>query len=464
MLKDLLKNDSHVITRFAPSPTGYMTLGNFRTALFSWLFAMKHHGIFLLRIEDTDQSRSETIYTEQLINDLHIMGLSFDPALVCHQSQRHEIYAQYAKKLENQGDAYFCYCTQEELSLERKIQLGSGVPPRYSGRCRSLSKEDRLLKESQGLKPVLRFRVSDDKISFSDLMMGHKEFFAHTIGDFIITKTDGQATFFFSNAVDDALTGVTHALRGDDHLTNTPRQLLILKKLDLNAPHYGHFPLILGYDHKPLSKRTGSRSIKELLEEGYLPQAIINYLARLGHHVESDELLTLNELVDFFDCQFISKGAAHFDQGQLDFWQKKAFMKLNYDDQYALLNPYLHEIQDVDSFWALVKGNISRSNEIAPWIERLQSPGLLIDKEIFSEYHWNIDHFLLLKANWSSSWAQIVDCLKNKGLKGKSLFMPLRMLLTGVHDGPPLESLYNYIETLVINQRLETLIYEFGSL
>ncbi|NBV28362.1 glutamate--tRNA ligase [bacterium] len=449
-------NTQHgVVTRFAPSPTGYMTIGNFRTALFSYLFAHKHQGVFLVRIEDTDLERSEQIYTDQLFNDLVRMGLQYDPTLVVHQSQRTHLYEEYYQKLINDGLVYPCYCSPDELALERKIQLAQSQPPRYSGRCRNLSHQECQVKEEAGIKPVLRFHVRQEKITFHDEIMGTKEFNSQDIGDFIIKKTDGQATFFFCNAIDDALTGVTHVLRGDDHLTNTPRQILLLQSLKLPIPAYGHFPLILGYDHKPLSKRTGSRSIKELLEEGYLPEAINNYLARLGHHLNSTELYSIQSIADHFTFDSIANSAAHFDQTQLDYWQKQAFARLNGDQARNMLQPYAQQVENLDAFWQLVHPNITKASELPLWIARLHQEQLACSYEQLSSYGWTIEHFEFLLQHWGVAWSTLLAGLKEKELKGKQLFMPLRLLMTGLEDGPPLEPLYQYMKHTTMDARIK---------
>jgi glutamyl-tRNA synthetase len=453
-----------VVTRFAPSPTGFITLGNYRTALFSYLFALKHQGVFLLRIEDTDLERSQESFTQQLMIDLEENGLFFDREQVVYQSQRTMIYEQYYQELIQKEKVYPCYCHPDELALERKLQLAQGIPPRYSGRCRQLSAAERQLKEASGEKPVLRFFVGHDKIAFDDVILGQKEFLAQDIGDFIIKKTDGQATFFFCNAIDDAITGVTHILRGDDHLTNTPRQLLILKSLNLPIPAYGHFPLILGFDHKPLSKRTGSRSIKDLLGAGYLPAALNNYLARLGHHLISTELFSLQQLAEHFDFSAIASGPAHFDQTQLDYWQKQAFAQITEQEKDEILAPYREQITAIDKFWPLVHPNLTRADELPLWIERLHEPKLTFFIQEMMAHGWLSDHLIIAGDSWGKPWPVLLSALKEQGLKGKNLFMPLRLLMTGLEDGPPLEALYEYVAQDMMKQRLQGAIDAFKTL
>lgn len=267
--------EGDVKTRFCPSPTGLMHMGNVRTALFNALLAKSANGCFLLRIEDTDRERSDARYTKALMEDLLWLGLGWQEGPdhhqgngPYHQSERQSIYDDYYQRLETAGVAYPCFCSEEELALQRKIQRSSGRPPRYPGTCRELTDAQREEKFAQGLKPTLRFAVPENEmIAFDDLVRGHQKFDSNDLGDFIIRRADGTPPFLFCNAVDDALMGVTHALRGEDHLTNTPRQLMVLDALGLTGPTYGHIALIVGPDGSPLSKRHGSRSIEELRGE-----------------------------------------------------------------------------------------------------------------------------------------------------------------------------------------------------
>ena len=280
-------------TRFCPSPTGYMHLGNIRTAVFNYLLAKALGGVFLLRIEDTDRERSQSLYSDALQKDLEWLGLHWQEGPY-FQSERQNIYDQYYQQLIDKDLAYPCFCTEEELTLSRKIQRASGKPPRYPGTCAHLTETQIQEKKSSGLIPTLRFRVNDDEvIEFDDLVRGHHRFLGKDIGDFIIRRTDGTSPFMFCNAIDDALMGVTHALRGEDHVANTPRQVLILKALNLPAPQYGHISLIVGPDGSPLSKRHGSQSVQDLRESGYLNIALNNYLARLGHYYEDNRFISL---------------------------------------------------------------------------------------------------------------------------------------------------------------------------
>ncbi len=373
--------------RFSPSPTGLMHFGNLRTALFNVLLAKAHTahsphpGTFLLRIEDTDMARSEQEFTEKLMHDLRWLGLDWQegpgvegPYGPYHQSHRHEIYEKYYQQLIAQKQAYWCYCSETELAIARKSQLAAGKPPRYSGTCRELTPEQQQAKVAKGLKPALRFRIPDNEIiEFDDFIQGPKHFVANDIGDFIIKKADNSASFMFCNAVDDSLMQVSHVMRGEDHLTNTPRQLLILKALRMPAPLYGHMPLILGFDGKPLSKRNGSQSIESLREQGYFPIAINNYLSRLGHHFEHEQLLSLDELGKHFAAKNIGRSPARFDLAQLNHWQKEAIMHASDEEFWQWVAPFVAELvgDHAQAFTTTFKQNCILPTDAKAWAEQI---------------------------------------------------------------------------------------------
>ncbi len=446
-----------VITRFAPSPTGKMTLGNYRTALWAYLFALKAQGQFILRIEDTDRERSQPEYVEALFADLKAMGLAFDPNLVWYQSERSAIYNAYSEELNKKGLVYECFCTQEELALERKIQLAQKTPPRYSGKCRYLSASQKAFLQDSGRHSVLRFCVIEPKVEFTDIILGDKVFFGHDIGDFVIRKSDGEPTFFFCNAIDDALAGVTHALRGEDHLTNTPRQLALIDALDLKRPAYGHLPLILGNDHKPLSKRNGSISISDFLQKGYYPEAINNYCARLGHYIAQKDLMSLEDLAKIFDIKMLSSSAAHFDTTQLDYWQKRAFDSQPHSIHRDLIAQYAPMVTDPAAFLSLTQPHVSLGSEFEEWGIRLHelSTDLVDPKNFaFQDYGWNRDWIEELATHCEEPWAQWIARAQAHAITGRNLFFPLRYLFTGLSDGPKLEPLYNYIDKKLLKNRL----------
>lgn len=450
-------------TRFAPSPTGYMHLGNTRTALFCVLLAKAQQGNFLLRIEDTDQARSEEIFTEQLQADLRWLGLDWQEGPY-FQSQRHEIYDEYYQQLQASGMAYPCFCSDQELAIARKIQLSSGKPPRYAGTCRHLTAEQVAAKQAQGMKATLRFRVPDNQtIKFTDFVRGEQQFQSNEIGDFVIRRSEGTAAFFFCNAIDDALMGVTHVLRGEDHLTNTPRQLMILAALNLAFPSYGHMALIVGSDGSPLSKRHGSRSVKELREEGYLSEAIANYLARLGHYYADNSFMNLQQLAENFAIDNLSKSPARFDASQLLYWQKQAVQHLDND---AIWNWIGEEVQAVvvaehkEIFLQILKANITFPCEALVWAKILFDAELKLEAETKTELQMINAEFwqtaLDAVAEHGVNFKAVSEVIQQKlNVKGKALFHPLRLALTGRTDGPEMVKIFEILGKEKIIQRLK---------
>jgi len=468
MLGDL--KEGEVKTRFCPSPTGLMHLGNVRTALFNALLAKNTEGTFLLRIEDTDRERSDARYDAILQQDLLWLGLEWQEGPghnndhgPYHQSKRQAIYDDYYQRLETIGAVYPCFCSEEELALSRKVQRAAGKPPRYAGTCRHLTEAQCQEKRDAGIMPTLRFRVPADKqIEFDDLVREHQSFDSNTIGDFIVRRANGTPPFLFCNALDDALMGVTHALRGEDHIANTPRQLMLSSVLSLTAPTYGHIALILGDDNSPLSKRNGSRSIEELRKSGYLPNAIINYIARLGHYYGHDDLLSLAELAKQFRIASLSKSPAKFNADQLNYWQKEAVMHLDVLGFWMWMGEAAQESVPEkyrDAFVETVKPNVCFPSEAMRWVDILFSEGLDLSEE----------HNEILKNAAPNYFSCAADYIKKQGvnykgliqhlkedlkIKGKALFMPLRVALTGETAGPELEKIMSLISQEEIQRRL----------
>lgn len=451
-------------TRFAPSPTGWMHFGNFRTALFNFLFANKQKYSFLLRIEDTDQARSTQEYQEDILEDLKWMGLTWNEGPF-YQSQRAEIYDKYYRQLEDQHLAYSCFCSEETLSITRKLQAAAGQPPRYPGTCRNLSKEVVAQRLQAGETATLRFLVPRDEIiEFVDLVKGPQRFAANDIGDFIIRRNDGSASFMFCNAIDDAMMEVTHALRGDDHLANTPRQLMILQSLKLPAPQYGHFAMINGTDGTPLSKRNGSQAVRDLRAQGYLPLAILNYIARLGHYYASNDFLSLEQLEQQFDLAHISTSPARHDIAHLRHWQKEALMRCDNEKIIEIIKPYLNDAipaVKLAEFAELVKDNILMPSDVKIWVDAVMAENLSFsdaDKEILIQA--GVEFFVAalnaVKDNSMITFKELADKVKEQtGAKGKELFMPLRIALTGQSHGPELAKLMAFMSSELIANRFE---------
>jgi nondiscriminating glutamyl-tRNA synthetase len=458
-------------TRFAPSPTGYIHLGNVRTALFNYLLAQSvDQGHFLLRIEDTDATRSSEALSQQLQEDLLWLGLIWDEGPgheggrgPYQQSQRSAIYANYYQQLLDSGQAYRCFCSDQTLVLMRKRQLSQGQPPRYTGVCRHLSAEQIAEKDKKGQTSTLRFRVPNDQtICFTDLVKGEQNFLSHEMGDFILRRSDGTAAFFFCNAIDDALMGVTHVLRGEDHLTNTPRQIMILQALGLAVPTYGHMSLIVGeVNGAPLSKREGSFSVKALREQGYLPGALQNYLARLGHTYENPHYMDLQTLSRQFSTKRLGQSAARYDETQLLYWQKQALATLN-EVQFA---QWLGEVQietvplvKRTAFMQLLRSNVAFPGEALIWADILFTSSLSLNLEAQTALkkvppaYWER---VLAELEGNVDFKTMTQTLQNTlNLKGKALFSPLRLALTGRLDGPELAKIYQLLDPETLRTRI----------
>lgn len=458
-------------TRFAPSPTGRLHLGNMRTALFCALLARSLGGVFLLRIEDTDASRSREDYTVGLMEDLRWLGLEwqeghgvggrFGPY---RQSERRDIYQGFYNALVNADLAYPCFCSDRELKLTRKAQLAAGQAPRYPGTCARLSSQDVRRRLGEGGRPTLRFRVPRDRtVVFDDLVRGTQKFATDTIGDFIIRRADETPAFFFCNAVDDALMEVTHVLRGEDHLTNTPRQLLLLEALQLPAPRYGHIAMLVGEDGSPLSKRHGSRSIQELREAGYLPGAVLNYLGRLGHYYEDNGFMDLDHLAVAFGVEHLGRSPARYDERQLLHWQREAVDHADTPALWAWLasaGGAAVPAQQREAFVDAVKDNITLPDDARHWagvvfgeLPEFDTDSTRVIREAGSAF---FETALAIADEVGLDYAGFAGELKARtGLRGKGLFMPLRIALTGVSEGPELARLMKLMPAAIVRARFE---------
>lgn len=308
-----------VVARFAPSPTGHLHLGGARTAIFNWLLARHYGGKFILRIEDTDIVRSKQEYTDSILSSMRWLGLDWDGELV-YQTQRMDVYRDYVNKLLSSGHAYWCSCTPEEVDKMREDARALGQKPRYNGHCR-----DKNLGPGEGHCVRLRIPASG-KIVFDDMVKGSIATDISELDDMVIQRADGTPTYNMAVVVDDHEMGVTHVLRGDDHISNTPRQILIYEALGLQLPKFGHVPMILGPDRKKLSKRHGARAVIEYEQDGLLPQALVNYLARLGWSHGDQEIFTKDELIEFFNGKNLNPASAAFDPKKLE-WCNSQFMR-----------------------------------------------------------------------------------------------------------------------------------------
>jgi nondiscriminating glutamyl-tRNA synthetase len=444
-------------TRFAPSPTGELHLGNARTALFNFLLARHHGGRFLLRIEDTDTERSREEHTRALIEDLHWLGMEWqagpdreDAKGPYRQSQRGPLYDRYFAQLAARGAVYPCFCSALELQASRRAQLASGRPPRYAGTCRDLTPDQRETKRREGIAPTTRFRVPlGRRIEFLDFVHGAQSVLSDDIGDFVVRRADGTAAFFFCNAVDDAEMGITHVLRGEDHLTNTPRQLMILEALSLRAPSYGHVSLIVGSDGSPLSKRHGATSVREYRERGYLPQAMTNHLFRLGHSSAENGFLSLESMAAAFNSAHLGRAPARFDDQQLLVWQKEAVHRLSPQEALRWLAACLPAGVSEDRLLPLVTAvlpNLILPEDVRPWVSvvfgdlpTLAPSEQQLVQEAGKDYFSVAAQAAAASGNDLAAIASAVRAATGK--KGAALYMPLRVALTGQAHGPELAPL-----------------------
>jgi glutamyl-tRNA synthetase len=459
-----------VRTRFSPSPTGMIHLGNARTALFSALFAKKQDGIFIVRIEDTDMTRSEERFVESLQDDLHWLGIKWQEGPGVHgdhgpywQSQRQSIYAKYYKMLEEKNLIYPCFCTDQELVLARKVQLSQGQAPRYSGTCRKLSQQDIEKNISEGKKPAWRFMVPTHMaIEFMDTVKGPQHFQSDDIGDFIVRRADGTAPFLFCNAIDDAMMKISHVIRGEDHLANTPRQIMLLNALALSVPHYGHLSLIVGDDGSPLSKRHGSFSINTMRDEGFLPIAIMNYLARLGHTLDTQALLDFDHLAAYFNLEKLSRSPARFDKSQLMYWQKTAVLALEGPALWRWLGEKMASQvpESARSLFAeTVKANIEFPHDALMWAKIFFHEGVPIDEEAVNIIRNAGEQFFVEAEQAVDKYGIelqpiLADMKQALGISGKKLFMPLRVALTGKTHGPELSHIAELLGQKKMQYRL----------
>jgi glutamyl-tRNA synthetase len=453
-----------VVTRFAPSPTGSLHLGNARTAFFSYLWARKAGGRFILRIEDTDAERSQRRFHEDLLVDLRWLGLEWDegpdiggPSAPYAQAERGDFYRGLFEQLESSAQAYPCYCTAEELELSRKLQRMAGKPPRYAGTCRNLSGAQRAERAARGLKPSLRFAVpSGQVIEFTDAVHGAQRYAAEDIGDFIIRRDDGTAAFFFCNAVDDSVMGITQVLRGDDHLTNTPRQILILNALRMRVPGYGHVGLLVGADGAPLSKRHGSTSVQEFRERGFLRDAMLNQLFRLGHASDIDGWLALPDMPAHFRADHLGRAPARFDDTQLIHWQKETLARLSDAEVHGWLGG-----SDSPAFEQLIRHNVVLPSDAVTWravVQGALEPFDSAQQQILAAAGADFFRAAIDASQQSSgdlkSLAKIIK--ERTGHNGAQLFMPLRLALTGQTHGPELGPLLKLIPFEIAHARLES--------
>ncbi|PIU67831.1 MAG: glutamate--tRNA ligase [Armatimonadetes bacterium CG07_land_8_20_14_0_80_40_9] len=484
--------EEKVRVRFAPAPTGYLHLGSARAALFNFLFAKGRKGVFILRIEDTDKERSREEYEEDILEGLRWLNLSWDEGPdkggefgPYRQSEREDIYKRYAKILLDKEIAYPCYCTEEELRERRREDLKQKKAPKYDGRCRGLSKEERENFEKRGRKPTLRFKVSSQILEVLDLIRSKVVFDTSLIGDFIITRQDGTSSFIFANVLDDALMKVTHVIRGDDHLSNTPRQVLLYQALGLPLPEFAHIPMILAPDRSKLSKRHGAVSVGEYKKKGYLPEALVNYLALLGWSPErsTQEFFSLKELTEQFSLRRVSKSGAIFDFKKLD-WMNGCYLRKSSLDRITKLSwpylsawpgtgPYLEKekMKEMEDY-SWLKGVVEVTRDSVEVLSQIPQQAEVFFKdevvyeeglkdELKEEKNKLVIKTLKRRLNQLKSFEEEIiystlkEVCQDLGLKTKEVFMPTRIALTGKTKGPELPKIISLLGKEKTITRLE---------
>ncbi|MDX8406416.1 MAG: glutamate--tRNA ligase [Mariprofundus sp.] len=458
-----------IVTRFAPSPTGLLHLGNVRTALLNWLYARKHGGRFLLRFEDTDQDRSEQEYIEAIKTDLHWLGLDWDgePLFQSAHASRH---TEALTTLAEQGQAYRCFCSADELTLDRKLATSRGLPPRYVGRCRHMT-ADESASRAQNEAFVWRLAVHADQgeVRVNDALRGDVLFALRDLDDPVVVRSDGSFTFLLPNAVDDALDGVTHALRGDDHLTNSAYQVWLLERLAYAPPVYLHHGLLLGEDGAKLSKRSGSHSVAELRSDGLLPAALIQAMTRLGHPNIPDEAQQRDSLLAHFEADHISTTAVRWSDDEMWRWHTRLLHGLQPAQLAAVIKPHL---PDADAerllcLASLIGGNLEREQDAAGFARLLDVNAAMGSDEQAVLLEAGEPFFTAAVQSWQAhtgdDWkAWVNDVKAQTGCKGKGLFMPLRVALSGALHGPDMSGIIEFLGRDGVLERLQQAALQQG--
>jgi glutamyl-tRNA synthetase len=471
----------NVRVRIAPSPTGYLHVGTAHTALFNWLFARHNKGKFILRIEDTDIQRSSKEYEENILEGLTWLGLYWDEGPY-YQTQRLDLYRKYAEELLKNGSAYYCYCTPEELEQRRQEALAQKRPPKYDRKCLYLSDEERAKYEREGRKPVIRLLVPEGKTVFNDIIRGEIEFDNEDIGDFVIMKSDGIPTYNFAVVVDDYTMGITHVIRGEDHISNTPKQLFIYNALNWTPPEFAHLPLLLGPDRSKLSKRHGVTSVTEYRKMGYLPEALVNYLALLGWTPEENkEIYTIEELIELFDLRRVTKNPGIFDITKLEWINTQHIRRLSVEKLAELTFPFLEEAEwfDKNNFdknyylkvISILQERLKTLSQIREYGDYFFLDKLNYDSEIVKKVCKSPDiHIYLekIKEEWSKipdsefNATNLENILRNLAethqIPTKNLVHPIRVALTNKTVGPGLYELAEILGKERVIKRLEEFI------
>jgi glutamyl-tRNA synthetase len=458
--------------RFAPSPTGHLHVGNARTALFNWLLARGSGGTMILRIEDTDTERSTPESEAAILRDLHWLGLDWDEGPDTggahgpyRQSERLHLYQSYAQELLASGAAYFCFCSAAQLEVDRREALAAGRAAQYAGTCRRVSAEQAAARIAAGERPAIRFRVPENRdVVFTDVVRGDVRFQTSVIGDPVIVRADGHPAYNFAVVVDDALMEVTHVIRGEDHISNTPRQILLYEALGFTPPTFAHLALVLGPDHSPLSKRHGVTSVGEFRAKGYLPEALVNYLALIGWSPgHGDEVLPIDELARRFSLDAVGHSAGVFDEEKLA-WVNRHYLKTADPGRLARLSvPYFghagiamtpneRALEFLASAMPMASASVDRLNQ-AParlaFLFQFDPEAALRAREVREEMSTAGARAVVAaladvlaaspRLNRDAFRAAANAVKARTGMKGRALFHPIRVALTGRAEGPELD-------------------------
>lgn len=427
-----------VVTRFAPSPTGYLHIGGLRTALFNYLYARANGGKFLLRIEDTDFNRNSMAATEAIIEAFSWVGLKYDNDEVIYQSKRLEIYKRYIDILLQNGKAYYCYTSKEELEELREAQRARGETTKYDNRYRYFEGTP-----PSGINPVVRIKAPlSGSVKFHDMLKGDIEINAKDMDDYIIARSDGTPTYNFVVAIDDALMGVSDVIRGDDHLTNTPKQIIVYEALGFKIPRFCHIPMILNEEGRKLSKRDGALNVMEYKDMGYLPQALLNFLLRLGFSYGDKEIFSFKEMIEFFNLKNLSQSPSAYNTTKLEWLNNHYLRELSSDEAESLLNMSLSLSMIQKN--VLFKEVLIRSNTLLECREKIQeiiNPPLKFDPKMISKVESNISSKILelvLGLDFTSveSISTSIDSFaKSCEIKAGKFLSVLRLALLGKSGG-----------------------------
>ncbi len=469
-----------VRVRFAPSPTGHLHVGNLRTALYNWLFARQNQGVYVLRIEDTDLTRSDSRFEEELMDDLRWCSLDWDEGVDVggeygpyRQTNRLHLYQEHSKQLLDEERAYHCFCSVEAIEQERQLQLAAGQPPRYSGKCRDILPQEASRRVRAGEAAVVRMKSRQGTVTFQDIVFGSLEMEGSEIGDFVLLRSDGTAPYNFACVLDDVLMEITHVIRGEGHISNTYRQVLLYEALGFKMPHFAHLSTILGRDGTKLSKRHGATSLDEFRRHGFLPGALVNYLALLGWAPgqEGHEILTHEQLIAEFDLSRVNRSPAMFDWDKLNWVNRSHLKKVGQPLLTELAIPYLQDcgwiplepspevkewlgdvIQTVSKYLNKVEDVVQETDLIFrfdpekglsdPAVqEALSKKGAV---EVIREFHDRVQRHQILDLE---TYRGVVSEVKERtGQKGKSLFHPIRVAVTARSSGPELDKLIPIFE------------------